>query len=80
MKNVSIGGVLTILFLVLLTLKLTSIVTWSWWFITAPLWLVIVILISSICLGTIIFGWDAMWVKVNERKNRRNKHNEEVIK
>ena len=27
-----------LLFLVLLVLKLTGIITWSWWWITAPLW------------------------------------------
>lgn len=27
------------LFLVLLVLKLTAIVDWSWWWITAPLWI-----------------------------------------
>ena len=27
------------LFLVLLVLKLTAVVDWSWWWITAPLWI-----------------------------------------
>jgi hypothetical protein len=26
------------LFLVFLVLKLTSVISWSWWWITAPLW------------------------------------------
>lgn len=26
------------LFLVFLTLKLTGVITWSWWWVTAPLW------------------------------------------
>lgn len=27
------------LFLVFLVLKLTSVIDWSWWWVTAPLWL-----------------------------------------
>ena len=30
--------VLTILFLIFMTLKLTNVITWSWWWVTAPLW------------------------------------------
>ncbi|PCJ68231.1 MAG: transmembrane Fragile-X-F family protein [Rhodobiaceae bacterium] len=43
----------TIVFAVLLTLKLAEVVTWSWWIITAPLyigfvlWLVLVVGIIS---------------------------------
>lgn len=28
-----------VLFLVFLVLKLTDVITWSWWWITAPIWL-----------------------------------------
>ena len=31
-------GVAEILFIVLLVLKLTNIIAWSWWWVTAPLW------------------------------------------
>lgn len=27
-----------LMFLVFLVLKLTSVISWSWWWITAPLW------------------------------------------
>lgn len=39
-----------LLFLVLLVLKLTNVIDWSWWWITAPLWggALIVILIFLI--------------------------------
>lgn len=29
----------TILFLIFLTLKLCHVIDWSWWWITAPLWI-----------------------------------------
>ena len=49
--------VLTILLLIFLTLKLANIglvATWSWWWVTSPLWLpvTIVIAISAIILIT----------------------------
>ena len=29
----------TVLFLVFLVLKLTNVISWSWWWVTAPLWI-----------------------------------------
>lgn len=29
----------TVLFLVFLVLKLTAVIDWSWWWVTAPLWI-----------------------------------------
>ncbi len=38
-KTVRAGtGPLFLLFLTFLVLKLTDVITWSWWWITAPLW------------------------------------------
>ena len=33
-------GLLTALFLIFLVLKLTGLIGWSWWWVTAPLWFV----------------------------------------
>lgn len=48
----------TILFIVFLVLKLTNVINWSWWWITAPLWIpvsiaLVVLLISSVVIGII---------------------------
>ena len=37
-------GVGTLLFIVFLTLKLTNTIDWSWWWITSPLWIPLVVL------------------------------------
>jgi len=37
-------GIGTILFLIFMVLKLTNYIDWSWWWITAPLWIPIMIL------------------------------------
>lgn len=32
-------GLGTVLFIVFLILKLTNVIDWSWWWVTAPLWI-----------------------------------------
>ena len=41
-------GFFGILFVVLLVLKLLGVIAWSWWIITMPLWIGIVVLIISV--------------------------------
>lgn len=52
------NSVCWILFIVFLILKLTGEITWSWWWVTAPLWIpfalaIVVIIVCSIVLGLI---------------------------
>lgn len=44
-----------LLFLVFLVLKLTNVITWSWWWVTAPLWVTPAIVLSICLLIAIIF-------------------------
>ena len=38
-SNSSSGvGLFGLMFLIFMTLKLTGYITWSWWWVTAPLW------------------------------------------
>ena len=39
-------GFWSILFMVFLVMKLTDNIDWSWWWVTAPLWLPVIILLS----------------------------------
>lgn len=49
-------GLLTIVFIVL---KLTKVIDWSWWWVTAPAWgSVALVLIVGVVLGTIQFWGD----------------------
>lgn len=45
----------TILFLIFLVLKLTNNISWSWWWVTAPLWIPIAI-ITLIVGITVLIG------------------------
>jgi hypothetical protein len=48
-----------LLFLVFLVLKLTEVIAWSWWWVTAPLWIPFAILAAAclvIFLIYLVFG------------------------
>jgi len=47
MAESSTGGIgfCGLLFIVFLVLKLTEVIAWSWWWITAPLWMPITIVL-----------------------------------
>ncbi len=53
MNNTHVGT-FGLLFLIFTTLKLTGSITWSWWWVTAPLWMPISILLG---VGLILFLW-----------------------
>ena len=47
-------GLGTILFVVFLVLKLTEVIDWSWWWVTAPLWIPIGFVIAlTVLLGVL---------------------------
>jgi hypothetical protein len=43
-------GLGTILFLIFLVLKLTNYIDWSWWWVTSPLWIGAILLVTAIVL------------------------------
>jgi hypothetical protein len=43
-------GLGTILFLIFLVLKLTNYIDWSWWWVTSPLWIGAILLVTVIVL------------------------------
>jgi hypothetical protein len=50
-NNSSCGfGLGTILFLIFLVLKLTKYIDWSWWWVTSPLWIGAILVITIILL------------------------------
>ena len=45
-----------ILFIVFLVLKLTNVINWSWWWITAPLWIPVSIALVLLLIAIAILG------------------------
>jgi hypothetical protein len=56
-KKIVLGGGLsftTVLFFIFLILKLTNVVTWSWWWVTCPLWIGPAVFVT-VCLVLVLF-------------------------
>lgn len=52
-SEISLG---TVLFIIFLILKLTETIDWSWWWVTAPLWIpVAIVIVFLIISGLIMF-------------------------
>jgi hypothetical protein len=55
MTNSSGGiGISTVLFLIFLVLKLIGTISWSWWWVLAPLWLPVVFAIGIVLVLLLI--------------------------
>lgn len=54
MKNEQGVGIGFILFVVFLVLKLTKVITWSWWIVTAPLWIPFGIVLVIVIIATVV--------------------------
>lgn len=71
-KEYNVGGFLFPLFLVFLVLKLTETIDWSWWWVTAPLWMpwaiAGIIFAIVLLLGVFVGGTDSYTKKVRERQ------------
>lgn len=60
----------SILFLVFLVLKLTNVIDWSWWWVTAPLWIPIIIFFVVVS-GVYAFYQILKYYNKNKLKNFR---------
>lgn len=50
-KGMSFCGTLTILFI---ALKLTHVIDWNWWWVLAPIWIPIVVVLGIIAIVAIV--------------------------
>lgn len=48
----------TILFFIFLVLKLTNVIAWSWWWVTAPLWGPVVLVTAFIAIALCVRLWE----------------------
>jgi len=54
-SNSSSGlGLGMILFLIFMTLKLTGNITWSWWYVTLPLWGPLLLVIAIVGIAALV--------------------------
>lgn len=57
-----------VVFIVFLTLKLCGVISWSWWLVTSPLWI-----IAAVALVLIITSMIVLVIRVR-KQNRHNIH------
>lgn len=48
-------GLGTVLFIIFMVLKLTNNIDWSWWWVTAPLWVPILVTVGLLVVTGIMF-------------------------
>lgn len=65
--KIELAGLPMILFIVFVVLKLCKVITWSWWWVTSPLWIMGLIIIAAMILYIVIF------IIVELCKNRKTK-------
>ncbi|MEL5280853.1 hypothetical protein PTR01_21405 [Serratia bockelmannii] len=56
-------GFLSILALIFITLKLMGYITWSWWWVTAPLWELLAAITTLAAVMFMLVGAATCWEK-----------------
>lgn len=75
-------GFLSLLFLVFLVLKLTNVIDWSWWWVTAPLWipLACVVAVFIICASVVFIATSPRKKSVdNKRESKLQKRVKTIL-
>lgn len=68
-EQVRTGGfpLLGIMFLIFMTLKLTGHIAWSWWWVTAPLWGGVAVILAILVVFLVVTGFGALLAKILNR-------------
>lgn len=53
--KIELAGLPMILFIVFVILKLCKVITWSWWWVTSPLWIMGLIIVAAMVLYIVVF-------------------------
>lgn len=66
-KQIQAGGInfFGLLAIVFITLKLTGYISWSWWWVLAPLWMPLPVLLV---IFAIVFLFAFSWAYVTDKK------------
>ena len=67
-SGTSIAGLLGVLFV---ALKLLGIITWSWWWVTAPFWGGLALALVFVVGGGLLVGTGALILSLIESRSRR---------
>lgn len=59
--RLDIGPLMFYLFILLLILKLTGVITWGWWIITMPIWGLFMLFMTLILVATMLACIPEIW-------------------
>lgn len=71
-----IGGIITVVFV---TLKLTGVIDWSWWWVLSPLWIGFIIWGIMSAVGVATAGIFSLAGFISNRRARKREQHNEVI-
>jgi hypothetical protein len=54
--SIGLGTILFVVFLVMKLAKIGDVANWSWWWVTAPLWIPLVLALSIFSIALLIFA------------------------
>lgn len=60
-RNSSGMGLLGVLTIIFVTLKLTGLIQWSWWWVLSPIWGPIAVALIVIALWTAFWFWERVF-------------------
>lgn len=63
-------GLPMVVFVVFATLRLAGVTTWSWWWVTAPLWGVVVLVLLLAALGALVALVQDRWARARRSRAR----------
>lgn len=49
-------GICGLLFVAFVVLKLTHVIAWSWWWVAAPIWIPLLIVLGIFAIGALVVG------------------------
>ncbi len=64
------GGFFGLLTLIFITLKLTAVLSWSWWWVLAPIWIPLLLTSVGVIVATAVVT----------RKNKQHEKDQEIMR
>ena len=55
-SGISLSTVLFLIFLVLKLARIGQVATWSWWWVTSPLWIPLVLVVAILFIVGLVYG------------------------
>lgn len=72
-KSSASAGLTGLLLLIFVTLKLSKVIAWSWWWVLSPIWITVILWVLVFVVAVVIANYIARKSEDKENKNLNNK-------